>query len=81
MGGTEEIEDGEDETGEVEEPPGGGVKLRRSSSDAEDVSDSRETRDTLGRLYEMKGDLKAAEEIRLKGLPDNIACGNNNVSL
>ena len=44
-------------------------------------SDLAMTRDTLGRLYEMKGDLKAAEEIRLKGLPDNIACGNNNVSL
>ncbi|KAM5538095.1 hypothetical protein V8D89_008292 [Ganoderma adspersum] len=41
-------------------------------------SDLAMTRDTLGRLYEMKGDLKAAEEIRLKGLPDNIACGNNN---
>ncbi|PIL24387.1 hypothetical protein GSI_14140 [Ganoderma sinense ZZ0214-1] len=35
------------------------------------------TRDHLGRLFEMKGDLKAAREIRLKGLPDNIACGNS----
>nr|VWO98909.1 MFS domain-containing protein [Ganoderma boninense] len=34
------------------------------------------TRDSLGRLFEMKGDLKAAQEIRLKGLHDNIACGN-----
>ena len=37
MGGTEEIDDAEDEIGEVEESSGGGVKLRRSSSDAEDV--------------------------------------------
>ena len=47
--GTEGIEDAEDKTEDVEEPPGSGVELRRSSSDAEDVSDSRETRDTLGR--------------------------------
>ncbi|KAI0361587.1 hypothetical protein OH77DRAFT_1417867 [Trametes cingulata] len=36
------------------------------------------TRDNLGQLYEMKGDLKAAQEIRLQGAPDNIACGNYN---
>ncbi|KAI0639427.1 hypothetical protein C8Q77DRAFT_1046295 [Trametes polyzona] len=37
------------------------------------------TRDNLGRLYEMKGDLKAAQEVRLQGAPENnIACGNYN---
>ncbi|KAH9849734.1 hypothetical protein C2E23DRAFT_838269 [Lenzites betulinus] len=40
-------------------------------------SDLAVTRDNLGRLFEMKGDLKAARRIRLQGSPDNnIACGN-----
>ncbi|KAI1788364.1 hypothetical protein LXA43DRAFT_1025509 [Ganoderma leucocontextum] len=41
-------------------------------------SDLAMTREHLGKLFEMKGDLQAAQEIRLKGLPDNIACGNVN---
>ncbi|EIW64650.1 uncharacterized protein TRAVEDRAFT_112059 [Trametes versicolor FP-101664 SS1] len=35
------------------------------------------TRDNLGRLHEMRGDLEAAQDIRLQGAPeDNIACSN-----
>ena len=34
------------------------------------------TRDNLGRLFEMKGDLKAAADIRRQGGPDNVACSN-----
>ena len=44
-------------------------------------SDLAVTRDNLGRLFEMKGDLRAAAEMRMRGAPDNIACGNYNVSL
>ncbi|TFK94136.1 hypothetical protein K466DRAFT_649494 [Polyporus arcularius HHB13444] len=37
------------------------------------------TRDNLGQVYEMKGDLRAAQEMRLRGAADsNIACGNYN---
>ncbi|KAI0801233.1 hypothetical protein C8Q74DRAFT_1214889 [Fomes fomentarius] len=38
------------------------------------------TRDNLGRLFEMKGELGTATEMRLRGAPDNIACGNYNVA-
>ena len=48
MGGTEEREGAEDKTGEIEEPPGGGVKLRSLSSDAEHVKDSWDTHESLG---------------------------------
>ncbi|KAI0335246.1 hypothetical protein GY45DRAFT_1317169 [Cubamyces sp. BRFM 1775] len=34
------------------------------------------TRNNLGRLYEMRGDLKAAREIREQGAPDNVSCSN-----
>ncbi len=44
------------------------------------ASDLAVTRDDLGRLFEMKGELQAAREIRLKGAPNNIACGNFSVS-
>lgn len=44
------------------------------------ASDLAVTRDDLGRLFEMKGELQASQEIRLKGAPYNIACGNPNVS-
>ncbi|KAI1797906.1 hypothetical protein LXA43DRAFT_876736 [Ganoderma leucocontextum] len=40
------------------------------------ASDLAVTRDDLGRLFEMKGELQTAQEIRLNGAPDNIACGN-----
>lgn len=43
-------------------------------------SDLAVTRDNLGRLFEMKGDLQAAEEMRLRGAPDNVACSNYNVN-
>ncbi|OSD03411.1 hypothetical protein PYCCODRAFT_214052 [Trametes coccinea BRFM310] len=42
------------------------------------AADLAVTRDNLGRLYEAKGDLKAAREIREQGAPDNIACSNYN---
>ena len=35
------------------------------------------TRDSLGRLFEMKGDLQAAGDIRRQGGPDNVACSNH----
>lgn len=39
------------------------------------------TRDNLGKLHEMRGDLEAAQDIRLQGAPeDNIACSNYAVS-
>ncbi|KAI0724580.1 hypothetical protein C8T65DRAFT_626969 [Cerioporus squamosus] len=42
-------------------------------------SDLAVTRDNLAKLYEMKGDLPAAQEMRLRGKADNnIACGNYN---
>ncbi|PIL31938.1 hypothetical protein GSI_06642 [Ganoderma sinense ZZ0214-1] len=44
-------------------------------------SDLATTRDDLGRLFEMRGELQAAQEIRLKGAPYNIACGNFNCSM
>ncbi|KAI0825107.1 hypothetical protein BC628DRAFT_1489036 [Trametes gibbosa] len=34
------------------------------------------THDNIGRLFEMRGDLKAAREVRLQGSPNNIACGH-----
>ncbi|KAH9944360.1 uncharacterized protein BXZ73DRAFT_87274 [Epithele typhae] len=39
-------------------------------------SDLAVTRDNLGRVFEMRGDLNAAEEIRRRGAPSNVACGN-----
>ncbi|TBU48307.1 hypothetical protein BD309DRAFT_949805 [Dichomitus squalens] len=42
------------------------------------AADLAVTRDNLGKLYEMKDDLQAAQDIRLEGAPDNIACGNYN---
>ncbi|KAI0363911.1 hypothetical protein BV20DRAFT_1039681 [Pilatotrama ljubarskyi] len=53
-------------------------KALRVRSQSGPKSDLAVTRDNLGRLYEMKGDLKAAQAIRLQGSPDNIACGNYN---
>ncbi|KAI9063088.1 hypothetical protein FKP32DRAFT_1628777 [Trametes sanguinea] len=47
-------------------------------SHAGPAADLAVTRDNLGRLYEAKGDLKAAREIREQGAPDNIACSNYN---
>jgi len=44
------------------------------------ASDLATTRDDLGRFFEMKGDLQAAHEVRMKGAPDNIACSNFSVS-
>ncbi|PIL31937.1 hypothetical protein GSI_06641 [Ganoderma sinense ZZ0214-1] len=35
------------------------------------------TRDSLGRLFEMKGDLQAAADICRQGGPDNVACSNH----
>ncbi|KAH9898374.1 hypothetical protein C8Q73DRAFT_640977 [Cubamyces lactineus] len=49
------------------------LRVRISNGPAADLA---VTRDNLGRLYEMKGDLKAAREIREQGAPDNISCGN-----
>ncbi|KAI0756962.1 hypothetical protein C8Q80DRAFT_67951 [Daedaleopsis nitida] len=43
-------------------------------------SDLAVTRDNMAKLYEMKGDLGAAEKMRLQGAPDNIACSNFNCS-
>ena len=53
------------------------LRVRERSGPASDLA---VTRDNLGKLFEMKGDLQSAEDIRLKGAPDNIACGNYNVS-
>ena len=39
------------------------------------------TRDNLAKLFEKKGDLEAAGRIRRDGAPDNIACGNYDVSV
>lgn len=39
------------------------------------------TRDNLGRLFEMKGELGTAAQMRLRGALDNIACGNYNVNV
>lgn len=55
-------------------------KALRARENSGFSSDLAMTRDSLGKVYEMKGDLKAAQEIRLKGLPDNIACTNGKVS-
>ncbi|TFK93456.1 hypothetical protein K466DRAFT_537921 [Polyporus arcularius HHB13444] len=42
-------------------------------------SDLAVTRDNLAKLYEMKGDVQAAREMRRRGKADNnIACGNYN---
>lgn len=43
------------------------------------ASDLAVTRDDLGKLFEMKGELQAAQEVRLKGAPYNIACSNFSV--
>ncbi|KAJ8455221.1 hypothetical protein ONZ51_g12564 [Trametes cubensis] len=49
------------------------LRVRVSNGPAADLA---VTRDNLGRLYEMKGDLKAARDIREQGAPDNISCGH-----
>ncbi|KAI0651881.1 hypothetical protein C8Q79DRAFT_935262 [Trametes meyenii] len=52
------------------------LRVRRRSGPKPDLA---VTRDNLGKLYEMKGDLKAARDIRMEGVPDNnIACSNYN---
>jgi len=43
------------------------------------VFDAAVTRENLARLYELKSDLEAAKEMRLRGAPSSIACGNYNV--
>ncbi|TBU35270.1 hypothetical protein BD311DRAFT_773404 [Dichomitus squalens] len=51
------------------------LRVREHSGPAADLA---VTRDNLGKLYEVKGDLQVAQDIRLEGAPDNIACGNYN---
>ncbi|KAI0669871.1 hypothetical protein C8Q78DRAFT_976432 [Trametes maxima] len=52
------------------------LRVRRESGPKADLA---VTRDNLGRLYETKGDLRAAREIRCEGVADsNIACSNYN---
>ena len=54
------------------------LRVREHSGPKSDLS---VTRDNLAKLYEMKGNLQAAQEMRLRGkADDNIACGNYNVS-
>ncbi|KAI0068207.1 hypothetical protein BV25DRAFT_1987024 [Artomyces pyxidatus] len=38
--------------------------------------DAAVTRDNLARVFEMRGNLDAAREMRLRGSPDQIACGH-----
>lgn len=52
-------------------------KALRIRSHSRPKADLAVTRDNLGRLHEMRGDLQAAQDIRLQGASDNnIACGN-----
>ncbi|KAG9219669.1 hypothetical protein CCMSSC00406_0006009 [Pleurotus cornucopiae] len=38
--------------------------------------DAAVTRENLAQLYEVRGNMSAAKEMRLAGAPNNIACGN-----
>ncbi|KAF8898753.1 hypothetical protein BD779DRAFT_1485395 [Infundibulicybe gibba] len=48
------------------------------SSIASQAYDAAVSRENLGQLYELKGMLNEAREIRLVGAPDKICCGNYN---
>ncbi|KAI8995655.1 hypothetical protein BD414DRAFT_456716 [Trametes punicea] len=56
------------------------MKALEVRSQAGPAADLAVTRDNLGRLYEMKGALNAAREIREQGAPDNVSCSNFNCS-
>jgi tetratricopeptide (TPR) repeat protein len=43
--------------------------------------DAAVSRDNLAQLYELRGDLKQAKEIRLYGAPDHLSCGYYHVTI
>lgn len=43
---------------------------------ADDNFDTASTRDNIGRVWEMKGDMVKAREAREKGAPDHMICSN-----
>ncbi|OJT04665.1 hypothetical protein TRAPUB_4459 [Trametes pubescens] len=63
-----------DRLDEAEEYLNKALRIRSHSGPKADLA---VTRDNLGRLHEMRGDMQAAQDIRLQGASDNnIACGN-----
>ncbi|KAI0052887.1 hypothetical protein FA95DRAFT_1553186 [Auriscalpium vulgare] len=38
--------------------------------------DAAVTRENLAQLYEMRGNIEASKEMRMRGSPDQIACGH-----
>lgn len=49
------------------------LQIRR---EIEPAFDAAVTRENLGAVYEMKGNLEAAREMRQRGRPHQVACGN-----
>lgn len=52
------------------------LQIRR---EIEPAFDAAVTRENLGAVYEMKGNLEAAREMRQRGRPHQVACGNYDV--
>lgn len=65
---------------DAEEPLRKAVEIREALAENFETAMSR--RDNLARVYEWKGDMKAAQEMRMRGRPaKNVACGNIEVGL
>lgn len=54
------------------------IAIRNHAGPAFDAAVSREN---LAQLYELRGDLKQAKEIRLYGAPDHLSCGYYHVNI
>ncbi|TFY62918.1 hypothetical protein EVJ58_g3566 [Rhodofomes roseus] len=57
------------------------LNIREASPRAMDEIDAAVTRENLAVVYEMRGDLPRARQLRRVGSPNNMLCAHSNVSL